>query len=69
MLNDIPCNISLKFNLRFRGGDRERDDDYRGPIGGDDEALEDDDVALHGDEQAASEEEGDGEDLIEGMEA
>lgn len=50
------------------GGDRDRDDDYRGPIGGDDEALEDDDVALHGDEQAASEE-GDGEDLIEGMEA
>lgn len=44
--------------------------DYRG--GGDDEAMEDDDAAILGDDQvdgeAGSEEEVDGEDLIENME-
>ena len=55
----------------FSGGaNRERDDlDYRG---GDDEAMEDDDAAILGDDQvdgeAGSEEEADGEDLIENME-
>jgi len=53
----------------YSTGNRERDDEYRGA--GDDEALEDDDAVLDHDQEEGgdgSEEEADGEDLIENME-
>ncbi len=59
----------LKINSSGTRGERDPDLDYRG--GADDEAMEDDDVAImddDGEAGAGSEEEADGEDLIENME-